>query len=120
MLKTILVVEDSPTELRLIEQALQGKGFELITAVDGEEALAKAEARRPDLVLLDVVLPKQNGYQVCRQIKRSPVIGGTKVIMVTAKRQESDRFWGIKQGADEYLRKPFTTEELLDYIGRVL
>ena len=120
MPKTILIVDDSPTELRLIERALQDKGFELITAMDGEEAIAKTLSRHPDLVLLDVILPKQNGFQVCREIKRSKETGGTKVILVTAKRQESDRYWGLRQGADEYITKPFTTEELLDRIGRVL
>jgi twitching motility two-component system response regulator PilH len=120
MPKKILVVDDSPTELRLIESALEGRGYELETAMDGEEALDKILAGRPDLVLLDVVMPKQNGFQVCRQIKRSPLTGGTKIIMITAKSQETDRFWAMKQGADEYLTKPFSTEELLERIGRVL
>jgi len=120
MPKTILVVDDSPTERRLIEHALKEKGFELITAADGEEAIAKAVSRRPDLILLDVILPKQNGFQVCRHLKRSPEMGATKIILVTAKNQESDRFWGLKQGADEYITKPFTAAELLERIGRVL
>ena len=118
--KTILLVDDSPTEVKAIQNALQGKGYHLTTAADGEEALAKAIQLKPDLVLLDVVLPKKNGFQVCRQLKTSPETKGTKIIMVTSKSQDSDRFWGLKQGADEFLSKPVNAEELLALIARHL
>lgn len=118
--ETILVVEDSPTDLRLMTGALQPKGYQLHTASDGEEALELARSLRPRLVVLDIVLPKVNGFQVCRQLKMSPETRGIKVLMVTSKNQESDRFWGLKQGADEYLFKPFDAEQLQSAVARLL
>ncbi len=116
--KTILIVDDSPTEMMLMQNALQGKGYTLLTAVDGEQALQIVMQQKPDLVLLDVILPKKNGFQVCRQLKTSPETKSTKIIMVTSKSQDSDRFWGLKQGADEYLTKPCTPEDLLRSVSR--
>jgi twitching motility two-component system response regulator PilH len=114
----ILVVDDSPTELSLISAPLLAGGYEVITASDGEEALAKAAKERPDLILLDVVLPKQNGFQVCRTLKRSPETSPIPVILVTGKDQPSDRFWGLRQGADEYVTKPFQPETLVSSVQR--
>lgn len=111
-IRKILVVDDSPTELNIILDALQGKGYQLVTAVDGEEALEKAQRESPDLILLDVILPKKNGFQVCRTLKTAPETQDITIVMVTSKSQDSDRFWGLKQGADEYLMKPFEQEEL--------
>ena len=110
---TILVVDDSPTDLRLVTAPLQQKGYRVITAVDGEEALARVAQDRPDLIVLDVVLPKKNGFQVCRQLKSTPATQDIKVLLLTSKSQESDRSWGLKQGADGYLTKPFDDEALL-------
>ena len=90
----------------------------MATAGDGEEALRKIQADRPDLVLLDVVLPGKNGFQICREIKSKPDTKAIKVVLVTSKNQESDRFWGMKQGADEYLAKPFSNEDLLAVVAR--
>jgi twitching motility two-component system response regulator PilH len=117
---TILVVEDSPTALALTTTALQARGFRVVTAVDGEEALRKAAAERPVLVLLDVILPKKNGFQVCRELKSGLATRDIKVVLVTSKTQESDRFWGLKQGADDYLTKPFKEEDLLAVVQRQL
>lgn len=114
----ILVVEDSPTELTITTAALQGRGYRVATAADGEEALKKIQADRPDLVLLDVVLPGKNGFQICREIKSKSDTKAIKVVLVTSKNQESDRFWGMKQGADEYLAKPFSNEDLLALVAR--
>jgi DNA-binding response OmpR family regulator len=113
MTKTILLVDDSPAHLKLMEQALAGKDFEFLTAGDGEEALARASRQRPDLILLDVILPKKNGYQVCRQLKSSVETKEIPVILVTSRVAESDRYWGMKQGADGYVTKPFRPEDLL-------
>lgn len=110
--KLILVVDDSPTDRQIAVSACEAKGFRIETAAEGEEALEKALALKPDLVLLDVILPQKNGFQVCRQLKSSPETENLKVILVTSKSQESDRFWGIKQGADGYITKPYTDEEL--------
>ena len=116
----ILVVDDSPTDLTLISAPLLANGFEVITARDGEEAIAKAAAEHPNLILLDVVLPKQNGFQVCRSLKRSAESGHIPVILLTGKSQPSDRFWGLKQGADEYVTKPFQADVLVSSIQRLI
>ena len=116
----ILIVEDSPTYLRQISNMLQNLGYRTITANDGEEALEKAVAEQPDLVLLDIILPKKNGFQVCRQLKTTPATRDIKIIMLTSKTQDSDRFWGLKQGADEYLSKPVDEELLLANLSKFL
>ena len=116
----ILVVEDSPTYLRKIADFLQGLGYEIITAIDGEEALEKAALENPNLIVLDVILPKKNGFQVCRQLKTSPTTQDIKILMMTSKSQDSDRFWGLKQGADDYMTKPFDDNELLTTVAKLL
>ena len=116
----ILVVEDSPTYLRKIADFLLGLGYEVITAIDGEEALEKAARENPSLIVLDVILPKKNGFQVCRQLKTSPGTQDIKILMITSKSQDSDRFWGLKQGADDYMTKPYDDEELLSNIENLL
>ena len=116
----IMVVEDSPTYLRNIENLLQSSGYEIITAVDGEEALEKAVQEKPGIIVLDVILPKKNGFQVCRQLKNSSGTQDIKILMVTSKSQESDRFWGLKQGADEYITKPFDENELVTAVANLL
>ncbi len=113
-----LVVEDSPTEMGIAVAALRQRGYQIVTAEDGEEALEKMARERPDLVVLDVVLPKKNGFQVCREIKTSADWKSIPVILLTSKTQESDRFWGMKQGADEYLTKPYQDSELLAAVAR--
>ncbi len=114
----ILVVDDSPTEQRLVVSALQAKGYRVITAVDGDDAIEKATREQPRLVLLDVVMPKKNGYQVCRQLKTTAATQHIKVLMLTTKSQDADKFWGMKQGADGYLTKPFDSTELLTNVAR--
>lgn len=117
---TILVVDDSPTDRSLLLAALRPRGFRLLTAGDGDEALEVARRERPDLLLLDVILPRKNGFQVCRLLKSGAETRDMKIILVTSKTQPSDRFWGLRQGADEYLTKPFTAEELLAAVERHL
>ncbi len=116
--KTILLVDDSPTELRLMMSALEGKGFNLITAMNGEEALEKILEAKPDLVLLDIILPKKNGFQVIRQLRTAPETKDLKVILVSSKTMSSDRFWGLNQGADDYITKPFRPEELAAAVAK--
>ncbi|WP_028581991.1 response regulator [Desulfogranum japonicum] len=108
----ILVVDDSPTQLSMMRAPFEKNGYEVITAVDGEEALAKIESEMPTLVVLDVIMPKQNGFQVCRKIKKEESTKNIKVILLTSKNQKSDEFWGKKQGADVYMTKPFDEEDL--------
>src|SRR5947209_2908230 len=114
----ILIVDDSPTEMSLITATLAAQGYELITAVDGEDALVKATASHPDLIVMDVVMPKKNGFQVCRTLKNQPESRNIPVILLTGKSQPSDKFWGLRQGADEYLTKPFVPDTLLSTVQR--
>ncbi len=118
MTGSILVVEDSPTERQLIGKMLEHNGYRVLLAADGNEAMAILEKERPALLLLDVVLPGTNGFQLCRQLKSSPNTRDIRIVLVTSKNQESDRFWGMKQGADEYLSKPFNADELLASVKR--
>lgn len=116
----ILVVDDSPTALRMTRDALAEKGFEAVTATDGEEALAVAEHEHPALVVLDIVLPKLNGFQVCRKLKTSQSTRDMKVILLSSKREETDRQWGLRQGADAYITKPYDLDALVSSIEQML
>jgi twitching motility two-component system response regulator PilH len=118
--ETILVVDDSPTDLRLMSMPLRIQGYRVITARDGEEALEKAVQEQPRLIVLDIVLPRKNGFQVCRELKTAPETCAIKVLLLTSKNQASDRYWGLKQGADDYMTKPFDDEELLASVARLL
>ncbi|HSL21001.1 MAG TPA: response regulator [Vicinamibacterales bacterium] len=120
MSKKVLVVDDSPTDLQLMSALLKKQGYEVVTAVDGEEALDKAASTLPPLVVLDIILPKKNGFQVCRQLKTTAETSNIKVILISSKNQDSDRFWGMKQGADEYIGKPYRDDELLAAVARQL
>ncbi len=110
----IMVVDDSPTQLNMMKAPFEKNGYEVITAVDGEEALSIIEQEKPALVVLDVIMPKFNGFQVCRKIKTNEATKDIKVILLTSKNQKSDEFWGKKQGADKYMTKPFDEEELFN------
>ncbi len=116
----ILVVEDSPTYLRQISALLQGQGYHTIAAIDGEEAMERAIQDDPALIVLDVILPKKNGFQVCRQLKTSSATKNIKILMLTSKAQESDRFWGLKQGADAYMAKPFNENAFVAAIAKLM
>jgi twitching motility two-component system response regulator PilH len=117
---TVLVVDDSPTELKLVSTTLAQKGYRVVSATDGEEALTKALVEKPSVMVLDIVLPKKNGFQVCRQLKTTPDTQGIKIILLSSKSQDSDRFWGLQQGADEYLTKPWTEPDLLKAVARFM
>ncbi|MGE3540601.1 MAG: PleD family two-component system response regulator [Candidatus Tectimicrobiota bacterium] len=119
-MSTILVVDDSPTARKAITDALSGAGHRIITATDGDEALRKALQEHPDLILLDIVMPGKNGFQVCRQLKMDTATKDIKIILVTSKDQASDRFWGLKQGADAYITKPFVEAELRASVAQCL
>ena len=114
----ILVVDDSPVELRLVSAALTSGGYRVVTAIDGEDAMLKAIAEQPKLILMDVVMPKKNGYQVCRSLKTTDETKNIPIVLLTSKNQDSDKFWGMKQGADEYLTKPFDSADLLATVAR--
>lgn len=120
MNETILVAEDSPTEMRMVVSALESKGYQIVTAVDGEDAVAKATSARPRLAVLDIVMPKMNGFQVLRKLKMAEDTKDIKVLLLSSKSAESDRFWGMKQGADAYMAKPFEDDELAATVARLL
>lgn len=117
---TILVVDDSPTALRLIRLAVETGGYRVLTASDGAEAIDVATNQCPDLVVLDIILPKKNGFQVCRHLKASPKTRAMKVVLLSSKNHEMDILWGKRQGADGYLTKPFESQQLLACIGTAL
>lgn len=109
----ILIAEDSPTDIQYIKSILAETGHDLSVAMDGEEAEKMVKNEPFDLVILDVVMPKKNGFQVCREIKKDERLKSIPVIMLTSKGEPSDKFWGEKQGADEYLTKPCEPIDLL-------
>lgn len=109
----VLVVDDSLTDLTLIASPLRESGFEVVTAGDGDEALEMVVRERPQCIVLDVVLPKQNGFQVCRKLKQSDASRHIPVILISAKNTPLDMKWGLQQGADLYIVKPFGKEQLL-------
>lgn len=114
---TILVVDDSPTERFFLADLLARKGYKVITAENGDEAVAKIKSERPSLVLMDVVMPGQSGYQVTRALSRDPDTQRIPVVLCTSKSNETDRIWGLRQGARDYLIKPIRPDELLSKIA---
>ncbi len=109
----ILIAEDSPTDIQYIKSVLADTGHDLSVAMDGEEAERMIKNEPFDLVILDIVMPKKNGFQVCREIKKDERLKSIPVIILTSKDQASDKLWGEKQGADEYLTKPCEPIDLL-------
>jgi len=118
--KKILAVDDEPNILMSLEFILEMEGYEVHTARDGEEALEVAERVRPDLILLDVNMPRKDGYETCRIIREREDMTGTKVIMLTAKGQTLEKKKGLEVGADEYVTKPCSAEDLLDKIRTMI
>jgi twitching motility two-component system response regulator PilH len=115
-IKTILVVDDSPTERYFLTDLLRKNGFDVVAAETGEDGVAKAKLEKPDLILMDVVMPGLNGFQATRMLSRDPATQAIPVIMCTTKNQDTDRVWGLRQGAIDYLVKPIVAEELLTKI----
>jgi DNA-binding response OmpR family regulator len=111
--KKILIVDDEVDLVETIRFPLEGEGFKVLASYDGEDALNQARKENPDLILLDIMLPKLNGYKVCRLLKFDERYRHIPIVMLTAKTQEKDRTLGKETGADEYLTKPFDLEELL-------
>jgi twitching motility two-component system response regulator PilH len=114
----ILVVDDSITEREVMKNGLEDEGYSVTIAKDGEEALEILKKEKFDCILLDVIMPKINGFQVCREIKKDEFTKDIPVILVTSKGQESDMFWGKKQGADDYIVKPFKIDDLVKIVKR--
>ena len=118
-IKKILVVDDSPTERLALSEVLVKNGYQVVTAESGDEAVVKSKSEHPDLILMDVVMPGQNGFQLTRAITRDPRYADVPVIMCTSKGQETDKIWGLRQGAQDYMVKPINPEELLAFVREV-
>lgn len=118
--KKILVVDDSPTERFFLADLLHKNGYDVLTAESGEQGVAVAKTGVPDLILMDVVMPGLNGFQATRQLARDPGTQKIPVILCTTKNQETDRVWGMRQGAVEYVVKPVIAEELLGKISALV
>jgi twitching motility two-component system response regulator PilH len=109
----IMIVDDSPTEVHIMKTALEKHGFQTMSAADGSECLTLARELRPDLIFMDVVMPVLNGFQATRNLSRDPLTRSIPVVMVSTKNQESDRIWGMRQGAVDYLVKPVDASALV-------
>ncbi len=116
-IKTVLIIDDSPTERHILSQLLIGAGYETVTADSGEEGIARAKQIKPDLVLMDVVMPGINGFQATRALSKDDDTKDIPVIMCTTKDQETDRVWGMRQGAKDYVTKPVDGPALLAKIA---
>ena len=116
----ILLVDDEPSIVKMVGKRLEVEGFEVLIAMDGQEGLSKAQADNPDLIVLDLMLPKLNGYEVCTMLKQDARYQKIPVVLFTAKAQEKDEKLGMECGANAYVRKPFRAQELLDTIRSLL
>ncbi|HEY5593839.1 MAG TPA: response regulator [Nitrospiria bacterium] len=118
--KTILIADDEPYLIRSLSYVLQREGYHVESAVDGQEAMSKIETLRPDLVFLDLMLPRLDGFQICRRIKERPDLRSIYVIILTAKGQQEDRQKGFQAGADAFMTKPFSPKEIIDKLRQIL
>jgi twitching motility two-component system response regulator PilH len=118
--KIILVVDDSPTERFFLTDLLKRSGYEVLTAENGDDALAKIRLERPSLVVMDVVMPGSSGFQITRALNRDPATQSIPVILCTSKSTETDRIWGLRQGARDYVTKPVDAEVLLAKIAELV
>lgn len=116
----ILIIDDSPTELHLFKSMLEKSGFEILVADSGEEGIRQAQASHPDCILMDVVMPGMNGFQATRKLTQDSGTSNIPVIMITSKDQETDRIWGMRQGAVDYMVKPVATKDLVARINAVM
>jgi len=119
-MKKILIVDDSQAESKLMQGFLEQAGYWPVALSDPMRVEQTVQIERPVLILLDVVMPQRNGFQVCRDLKASAEFGKIPIVLVTSKNSESDKFWGKQQGADGYVVKPFTKEQLVDEVQRVI
>jgi DNA-binding response OmpR family regulator len=120
MAKKIVVADDEPFVLRSIQFTLQKAGYQVVTAVDGVEALEKIQAEAPDLVFLDIQMPRMDGNEVCRRLREDPRWAGLHIIVITAKGQESERIFSLECGANEYFTKPYSPRKMLDRVKEIL
>ncbi len=120
MSKSILIVDDESYIVTSLSYVMKNAGFEVDSAGDGEQALEKVEAKTPDLIILDVMMPKLDGFEVCKTIRANPDWSSVRIIMLTAKGRDSEREKGLALGADDYLTKPFSTRDILERAQELL
>ena len=118
--RRILIVDDEPNIVLSLEFLLRQQGYDVAVARDGEEALAAAAAQRPDLVVLDVMLPGLDGFEVCRRLRERSDLAALKILLLTARGRDVDRVRGLDEGADAYMSKPFSTRELMTAVAELL
>jgi twitching motility two-component system response regulator PilH len=116
----VLIIDDSPTELHLFQNMLEKGGFQTLVADSGEDGIRQAQMAAPDCILMDVVMPGMNGFQATRKLSKDPGTANIPVIMITTKDADTDKIWGMRQGAVEYLVKPIEDKELVEKINSVL
>lgn len=116
----ILIVDDSPTDAYLVKNILEGEGYQTTEASNGEEGIQKAKEIKPNLIIMDVVMPGLNGFQATRKITKEPDTSAIPVVIVSSKNMESDRAWGLMQGAKEFLVKPVKQDELLSTVKKLI
>lgn len=115
-IRNVLVVDDSATDAHLLTEILKKNGFTVLTATTGEEGVAKAKKEKPDLILMDIVMPGMSGFEATRSISKDPETAKIPVIICSTKGQETDKAWGLRQGAKDYLVKPITEKALIEKI----
>lgn len=120
MAKRILIADDEPNIVISLEFLMKREGFEVLIANDGEEAVRRIRGERPDLVLLDVMMPKKSGFEVCQEVKSDPGLAGVRILMLTAKGRDTEVAKGLALGADAYMTKPFSTKELVERVRSLL
>ena len=120
MEKKILVIEDDPATSRLVDYSLRHEGYQVITSSNGLEGIRKAHSESPDLVILDVMLPGMDGFEICHRLRSEPATAGLPILMFSAKAQEIDKDTGIKVGADDYLTKPSAPAEIVSRVEKLL
>ena len=119
LLGTILIVEDSPSEMELMSHYLRESGFMVLNATGAKQGMEVALEQKPNAILTDVVMPGMSGFELCRSLKKNPVTQKIPIIICTSKNQEIDRLWGMKQGADAYITKPFSREQLVESVKSI-
>ncbi|TMH37679.1 MAG: response regulator [Betaproteobacteria bacterium] len=112
-IKRVLIVDDSPTERHVLNDMLTKAGYEVVASDNGEDAILKAKTSKPDVILMDIVMPGLNGFQATRAISRDPQTRSVPIIICTSKSQETDKIWGMRQGARDYIVKPISRDELI-------
>jgi twitching motility two-component system response regulator PilH len=119
-MSTVLIVDDSQTLRQMVSELLQNNGIKVIEATNGIEAKERIESNAPDLVITDLIMPQMNGYELCRWIKNGSATQNIPVLICSTKSEEFDRYWGMKQGADAYITKPFHPPELVKTVKQLL